>query len=175
MNQEWISLKDIPVEGMEIVISDQSVWQALITEFKLPYALEKDFGATVRLIPQDGGCLIHGRIHGTVMVSCDRCAGSARVVMDLDFDAFLTLDEELKEEINADSIRMGQDGVIEIELATTLWEEFVVALPVKPLCKDDCKGLCSHCGKDLNKEECDCETELLDPRFAALRNLKVNN
>lgn len=175
MNQLWISLQDIPAEGKEIPFTDAAIWLAPIAEFSLPYALEEGFGASVRLIPQENGCLVHGHIHGGVSVPCDRCATRACVMLNQHFDALFSLDEELQDEAHADAIRMGQDGSIEIELGTLLWEEFAVALPVKPLCTEDCKGLCSSCGMDRNQGDCDCESEQLDPRLAALQNLKVEN
>ena len=65
------------------------------------------------------------------------------------------------------------DGAPEINLAGLLWEEFVLALPVRPLCKPDCKGLCPDCGKNLNEGSCSCVRDEGDPRLAALRGLKV--
>ena len=43
---------------------------------------------------------------------------------------------------------------------------------MKPLCKDDCKGLCANCGTNLNKATCDCSPQWEDPRLAALKALK---
>ncbi|MCX6003520.1 MAG: DUF177 domain-containing protein [Chloroflexi bacterium] len=48
-------------------------------------------------------------------------------------------------------------------------------MPMKPLCKDECAGLCSICGKDLNLEECGCQKEEVDPRWAELLKLKNSN
>ena len=44
-------------------------------------------------------------------------------------------------------------------------------LPTQPLCREDCKGLCPVCGTDLNENECNCEVEVYDPRFAIFRKL----
>jgi uncharacterized protein len=51
-------------------------------------------------------------------------------------------------------------------------ERVQIALPMKPLCRQDCKGLCAECGKDLNLEPCGCAHELVDPRWEALKALK---
>ena len=56
-----------------------------------------------------------------------------------------------------------------------LWEEFSLALPVKPLCRPDCRGLCPECGKNLNEGACGCSRDSGDPRLAALRQLKVKH
>lgn len=51
-------------------------------------------------------------------------------------------------------------------------ESIMLEIPVAPLCKDDCKGLCPECGVDRNTTDCDCEPDLSDPRWAALDALK---
>ena len=52
-----------------------------------------------------------------------------------------------------------------------LQEQFYLALAMKPLCRGDCRGLCSRCGANLNEEACDCGTAWEDPRLALLRGL----
>jgi len=51
-------------------------------------------------------------------------------------------------------------------------EQVVMAIPMKPLCREECRGLCPECGKDLNAGDCACEPAAGDPRFAVLKNLK---
>jgi uncharacterized protein len=51
-------------------------------------------------------------------------------------------------------------------------EQAVITIPMKPLCREDCRGLCPECGKDLNAGDCACERAAGDPRFAVLKNLK---
>ncbi len=60
-----------------------------------------------------------------------------------------------------------------LDLGGVAWEQFMLAMPVNPLCRPDCKGLCPICGANLNLEACDCHKEEEDPRMAPLRNLKV--
>ena len=62
-----------------------------------------------------------------------------------------------------------------IDLGELMHEQFVLALPMKPLCKDACKGLCVHCGTDLNKGTCACAPEWIDPRLAVLKGLIKND
>jgi uncharacterized protein len=51
-------------------------------------------------------------------------------------------------------------------------EQFYLALPMKPLCRDECRGLCPVCGINRNRETCDCQSAWVDPRLDALRSLK---
>ena len=57
-------------------------------------------------------------------------------------------------------------------LEDVLREQVLLALPIKVTCREDCKGLCPHCGKNLNQEQCSCSVELEDPRWAALKEVR---
>jgi uncharacterized protein len=60
-----------------------------------------------------------------------------------------------------------------IDLSQMIVEQIVLALPMKPLCRPDCKGLCPHCGVNRNVESCACAPEDIDPRWEALKTLKA--
>ena len=59
----------------------------------------------------------------------------------------------------------------EIDLGELMREQFYLALPMKPLCRPDCKGLCPQCGTSLNTDTCQCEPRWEDPRLAGLKAL----
>ncbi len=59
-----------------------------------------------------------------------------------------------------------------IELEDVLREQVLLALPLKVICAEDCRGLCPHCGKNLNQEQCSCAVALQDPRWAALKDIR---
>ena len=61
------------------------------------------------------------------------------------------------------------DGLM---LEDVLREQVLLALPLKVTCREDCKGLCPQCGKNLNQEQCSCSTALEDPRWAALKEVR---
>lgn len=61
-----------------------------------------------------------------------------------------------------------------IDLGLALREQVLLALPPSPLCKEDCKGLCPKCGKDLNDGECGCDRTVADPRWAALKQVQLD-
>jgi uncharacterized protein len=78
--------------------------------------------------------------------------------------------------IDADEavIRIAPRGSgVEINPAALAWEEFSLALPVKPLCRENCLGLCPVCGKNRNLESCSCDTDGADPRLSVLCALKA--
>ena len=57
-------------------------------------------------------------------------------------------------------------------LEDVLREQVLLALPLKVTCRDDCRGFCPQCGKNLNQEQCSCSTEVEDPRWAALKEVR---
>lgn len=59
----------------------------------------------------------------------------------------------------------------EIDTREAIRQNLVLALPMRALCREDCAGICPHCGKDLNEGPCDCKQEVVDERFAVLRDL----
>jgi uncharacterized protein len=64
---------------------------------------------------------------------------------------------------------VGDDGWL--DLGPLLREQAWVDIPMKPLCRPDCQGLCPQCGADLNHESCECDRTEIDPRLAILRDL----
>jgi len=62
-----------------------------------------------------------------------------------------------------------------LDLAPTLREQILLALPLDALCGESCRGLCPHCGQNLNEATCDCRADMADPRWAKLRELKLSN
>ena len=70
---------------------------------------------------------------------------------------------------------VGEDGVVLegtiLDVGNIAKNNIVVELPIRFLCKEDCKGICSQCGADLNITECNCKHEQFDERFAVLKKL----
>ena len=102
-------------------------------------------------------------IHGT----CDRCASSFDREIDLPINVVLVTD--MANEENEDEWVFPLEGD-SADLDDIVRTVFVLNLDSKLLCKEDCKGLCHRCGKNLNDGPCSCQKEL-DPRFAALKQL----
>jgi uncharacterized protein len=61
-----------------------------------------------------------------------------------------------------------------IDLDPLVREQVLLALPMHAVCRDDCKGLCGQCGKNLNEGQCGCVGTQVDPRLAVLKNIKLN-
>ena len=76
--------------------------------------------------------------------------------------------EEEREEKEEDSSFVEGD---ELDVEELVRNELIVQWPIRVLCKDDCKGICSRCGANLNIQTCDCDTTGLDPRMAAIKDI----
>jgi len=109
-------------------------------------------------------------------LSCSRCLEAFRMPFDGSFDLRYLPASELSTE---DEREVGEDDLDtsyyrddQIDLNELLREQFYLALPMKPLCSDQCRGLCPHCGTNLNTGTCQCASRWDDPRLAPLRELK---
>jgi len=123
------------------------------------------------------------RLAGTVKTAlelpCSRCVEPFTWPVDAEFDlryqphALNTGDGE--REIEEDDLSTAFYDNDEIDLGQLMREQFYLSLPMKPLCRDDCNGLCAICGTNLNRGTCDCKREWEDPRLAALRELRTKS
>ena len=104
--------------------------------------------------------------------SCARCLTPISKTKEIVFTkTVVSEDMEVQNEDNDDYI-YSKDGYIDVD--ETLIEQIMLELPLRHLCKEDCKGLCPKCGTDLNLNECNCDTHEPDPRFDVLRKLLEN-
>lgn len=96
---------------------------------------------------------------------CDRCACEFSRDMTVPVEHILV--SELNEEDNDDFILA--EGM-QLDIEQLVLEDILLSLPMKTLCREECKGMCSQCGKNLNDGSCDCKKEI-DPRLAALKEI----
>ena len=96
--------------------------------------------------------------------SCDRCSTDFTREMDLLFEHKLA--QTLVDDGNDDYIETPD---FKLELDDIVVSDILLSLPQKNLCKDDCKGLCQICGKNLNEGDCSCDKREIDPRLEMLK------
>jgi uncharacterized protein len=120
-----------------------------------------------------------GRLSTVLELQCSRCVERFALPVDASFDLFyLPHSENTGEgevEIEEDDLETAfyRDDVI--DLGQLMKEQFYLVLPMKPLCRDDCRGLCPQWGVNLNQVSCDCASTWTDPRLGALRSLVRND
>ncbi len=114
-----------------------------------------------------------GSVATRLELVCSRCAEPFQVPVHLTFD-LRYLPQALvgnREEDPADDPSTTFYPDDQIDLGQMVREQCYLAIPMKPLCRPDCQGLCSTCGTNLNTERCQCNPQWLDPRLAALQAL----
>lgn len=119
--------------------------------------------------------LVRGKVSGEAQVVCSRCLAQFSLPLDVSFEEEFVEGEPTtesdEEELEVERQVSYYNGD-EVDLSESLRDHVVLELPMNPLCQDDCAGLCSGCGVDLNEGACTCTTETdVDPRFAALKHL----
>ncbi|MBA3463828.1 MAG: DUF177 domain-containing protein [Deltaproteobacteria bacterium] len=127
-----------------------------------------------------------GTFKGHLHVACSRCVNQARLEIDDRVRVTFLPKHEMPEdntaaeagdegaEVNEEDLDVFPYEGEHIDLESLFREEFVLAIPYAPLCREDCKGLCPQCGTDLNSGTCTCEKPI-DPRLAALKGLKLTS
>jgi uncharacterized protein len=116
------------------------------------------------------GILVTGRVTGRAMSECARCLSEVRLELDLEVcDLFVAPGHEPDDATDDAYEVIGTD----IDLEPMLRDAVTLSLPLNPVCRPECKGLCSHCGSDLNRGECGCVLEERDPRWTALDDLRL--
>ncbi len=122
-----------------------------------------------------------GQLEGWVELGCSRCLSNLRCTLSESITACfipkakLPSEEEaeLDDEFTSDSEDTYGYEDDEIDMEPVLRERILLAIPYAPLCSEDCLGLCTVCGGNRNNSECGCDRKVIDPRLAALRNIKV--
>jgi uncharacterized protein len=119
-----------------------------------------------------------GRVKTTLELRCSRCLEPFEWPVDAAFDlrylpqSAAAAQEKSEREIDDDDMAAAFYVNDEIDLGQLMLEQFYLALPMKPLHSEACKGLCPVCGTNWNRATCDCTTQWEDPRLAALKALK---
>ena len=108
---------------------------------------------------------LHGELTAALVSPCARCLEEAR------FDMKVPFDEIFVRQPDPDHPDAYLFEGSEVDLTDLTVANIAINLPMQFLCREDCKGLCPHCGADRNEVDCDCESKQIDPRFAALRAL----
>lgn len=133
---------------------------------------------------QKAGQLVEldGHLQGCVSLACGRCLQAFDYPLDADFALTFSpqptaIDEEEVEaevELDADELGLIYYRDEALELLQPLEEQVIMALPISPICRQECRGLCPECGCNLNEQTCTCEKKLFNSKFSALAKLKLD-
>jgi uncharacterized protein len=174
-----IPLDDITESAKEISFSERidelnEIYKnGQVRDFRFPPSVD------VHLVYYRSGqeVFFKGSLEAAIEATCSRCLSAGQLALDKEFDFVLSPDPSASgrkiEELRKEELGLSYYTTDEINLAPLIREQVMLALPTRPLCKDDCRGLCGGCGVNLNHETCNCTTSTDDPRTAIFRTLKV--
>lgn len=110
----------------------------------------------------------HGSFQTRAAGECRRCLAPVTIAVTADIGALFTQDPDAQDD--PDSFPLPPDAGL-VDVTPAVREELLLAVPRFALCREDCRGLCPRCGRDLNAGPCDCPA-VVDPRWQALASLK---
>jgi uncharacterized protein len=117
-----------------------------------------------------------GKLDGRVEVNCARCLEPVEIALHRSFDLlYRPLELERRSDevaIHEADTEIGYYSGEGMELEDSLREQILLAVPIRSLCRAECKGICPVCGGNRNQKPCQCERRMPDPRWEALGELK---
>ncbi len=116
---------------------------------------------------------ITGKVDIVLEIPCSRCLEDVPVAISFDFDKDIDFDIDSDNDSEDMEDMSFVDGH-QIDVDQMLYSEILMNIPMKTLCKEDCKGICNVCGMNLNKGDCKCDRFVPDPRMAAISDIFKN-
>lgn len=174
-----LRIEDITAEVKEIAFSESEaeVNRALDQGVPREYRVEGPFEVEVSYYRAGTDLFFSGKLSAHVRAICARCAEEFDSPSRREFRFVLApqvVGEKGSGDLSAEDLEFSTYTGDEVELSPLIREQLLLALPTKPLCRDDCRGLCPVCGANRNLTACQCSTAVPDPRLAVLRSFKVS-
>jgi uncharacterized protein len=155
------------------------VWRATFNEvidsrtsdvqFDAPVTGEVEVRRTPRTLE------LQGRLVTTAPLGCGRCltAYRQRLTVELDQQFVMGDGPVASRGLRADDLVVALDPDLILDVTEAIRQDLLLALPMVPVCRPDCRGLCPRCGTNLNDQECGCRRDDIDPRLGGLLELNL--
>ena len=171
-----INIEEIGDSGLHVRTSRKPEWVTNIPEIVNESSIlsmkgNVEFEFTVTKILSE--ISVKGSLHFIITSLCSRCLEPVTINLNPEINLLLSpgnFDKDHESNIDIENYDYGDE---EIDLSDYLKEKIAVSIPVKVVCHQECSGLCSNCGTNLNHDSCSCESDWIDPRLEKLKNLKV--
>jgi uncharacterized protein len=173
-----INVENIPEEGLKLQFSKEGNWLREIfpgQEKGIFPADRIEVSGTIRRLRET--IFFEGQIDTTVEMDCSRCLEITHLPVHARFNYTLVPAQEgqAEEEVELSAEDLDfvyyQDDLIDLDFL--IFEQIMLQIPMKVLCQEDCRGLCTHCGINLNLASCCCQADPVDDRLAVLKKLKL--
>jgi uncharacterized protein len=176
-----LKLDEIPDEGLDLKWTEERAsLLAYLEHFsKIDFDFETPLLSEVKIWKAGRSVLMKGKVETNLRLQCVRCLKQFSYPLSSVFELTLhplkgaSLHEEVELEAEDMEASFFEGG--EIHLSEIACEQIFLEIPYQPLCREECKGLCPVCGKDLNLSPCECVKEECVSRFSALKKLKLES
>jgi uncharacterized protein len=154
-------IKEIGDDGVSLNLPVTAAW--LLAECPDLDAVPAAGGLKVRgqLLATGDDVFLRGHLRGALEATCSRCLEKARVPVDVPLTVTFRPTNEgqdaVDDEDDEDELDVASYDGDEVDLAPEIRDQILLTFPIKPLCREDCVGLCSVCGGNRNQVKCDCE------------------
>lgn len=169
-----LRVSDLTEDGVHIGTLEEPQWLVNLPELwseSSEIKLLSKIGIDLEVTKVLKEVTVIGNIRLSIETPCSRCVEAVKIDLNPLVSLVLSPGDKLSGEDDDLEHETYQDD--EVDLSNYLREQVAISLPIKVICNDDCKGLCTVCGTNLNLEDCECDKEQVDPRFAVLKNLKI--
>ncbi len=169
-----VRVSDIKENGIHIETLANPEWLVIVPELidgDKNTRLTSKFDINIQLNKVLRDVQVSGSVGFSIEAPCSRCLKRVKLDLKPEFNFVLTPNKGIDEE--DENINQETYSGDEVDISNYIREQVAMSLPFKTVCKDDCKGLCPDCGINLNNEQCECESEWIDPRLSVLKNLKI--
>lgn len=168
-----IKVHDIPQEGLTYHVEYGGEILQDITQVQEPIAVNIKIERARRTVR------VKGDIKARLLLNCSRCLEDFAWSLADEFDFLLMLPPSEKSypeiELSPEDMDISFFDGETVDVAQIAAEQIFLQMPIKPLCHEECKGLCPHCGVNLNLVSCDCRAEATSSPFEALRDIKLKD
>jgi uncharacterized protein len=162
-------------QSLEFIL--ETDWWCSAGKRDLILGIDTPVQVQIETYPAGNKYVLEGALSGGLQVRCDRCLEPYHRELNTSFRIFLALPRPETEEEDVELTEEDLDIEFikgdEINLDEIIHEQIHLTIPMKSLCRENCKGLCPKCGCNLNEGDCSCERDQGHPAFSKLKNLKI--
>ncbi len=156
----------------------QSKYEADVTAEEADVADHKEFCHPIRILHNfnkvGDEVFLKTSLSTQVDLACDVCLDEFTLDISDLVEIMLTKDKELVERGEED-VYLVADSTTQVDITDSVRQSLLLAVPLRKVCREDCKGLCPTCGANLNDDPCSCSNEEIDSRWAGLKNITFDN
>jgi uncharacterized protein len=173
-----LRIDDITAEGRDVSFAEpeQEINRTLARGMLHEYLVKARVGVALSYYRAGTEIFISGTIDMATTAACSRCAEEFDLPSHRRFRYVLApkvMSDGNDFALRAEDLEFSYYQGDEVDLSPLVREQALLALAERPLCREDCRGLCSQCGINLNQGDCECVAGSFDPRLSILRSLKV--